>query len=264
MYEISAILANRKKYLLQLEKDVRKQLKGFPEGTLRISKHRGKLQYYQRKNKKDTGGTYIRQNNKVVAEGLAQKDYDRKMLVSIRGEIEAIDAFFSGLPEYRAEEIFDEMNEARKALIDPLIETDDSFAQKWQDMTYTGKTLDEQTPCFLTDKGERVRSKSEMIIANQLVKFGVPYHYECPLDLKGFGKVYPDFTVLNVRKRKVYYWEHQGMMDDSIYVEKALRKTATYQKNGIYPGEDLILTSETRNCPLDVEGVIGIIQHFLK
>lgn len=53
----------------------------------------------------------------------------------------------------------------------------------------------------IRETDERVRSKSEVIIADILNQEGIPYRYECPLQLKGWGKVYPDFTVLSERER---------------------------------------------------------------
>lgn len=72
---------------------------------------------------------------------------------------------------------------------------------------YRGKGFDESTSEFYTAKGEKVRSKSEVIIADVLSREGIPYRYEYPLYLKGIGKVHPDFTVLNVKQRKEIYWE---------------------------------------------------------
>ncbi len=57
-------------------------------------------------------------------------------------------------------------------------------------------------PIFYTHKGERVRSKSEVIIANLLYKYQIPYRYEFPLTIKDFGITYPDFLILNVRKKR--------------------------------------------------------------
>ena len=263
MDAIDTLLQQRKKYLLKLKKDAEKQLKKSPDGTLRISNSHGRTQYYHRCIVKEKCGTYIPRNKKELAAELAQKDYYEKLLYSILGEMQAIEAYINKRPVHVAEEVFDGLSKARQDLVIPLIETDDLFAKRWQEMPYQSKGVDSEDMIFVTDKGEKVRSKSELIIANQLAKAGVPYHYECPLDLKGYGVVYPDFTVLNIKTRKVLYWEHQGMMDDAEYVEKAIRKTALYQKNGIYPGEGLILTSESRNCPLDTEQVVGMIRHFL-
>lgn len=71
---------------------------------------------------------------------------------------------------------------------------------------------------------------------------GIPYKYEKPLYLKGYGIVYPDFTFLSKRTRKEIYWEHEGRMDDSEYAKTAIKKIKTYEDNGIYLGENLILT----------------------
>jgi hypothetical protein len=112
---------------------------------------------------------------------------------------------------------------------------------------------------LLTDRGERVRSKSELIIANLLSKEGIPYKYECPLRLKGFGTVHPDFTALRRKARKEIYWEHLGMMDDPEYAEKAVRKISAYGANGFFPGDRLILTAETKSTPLNVRLIRDLI-----
>jgi hypothetical protein len=60
------------------------------------------------------------------------------------------------------------------------------------------------------------------------------------------------------------YWEHLGMLDDDVYLEKALRKTMSYEHSGIFPGEDLILTFETKNIPLSPKQILLKIEHYLK
>lgn len=262
MNESMIVLAARKNYLAQLEKTAEKQLEEAPEGKLRISRNRGKIQYFYRQHSTDKAGRYILQENKELAEKLAQKSYDEEFLQSIREETAAIDAYFRKVPKHMPEEIYDQMNEERRKLVNPLIEQDEAFAERWQNKPYTGKELDDREGGFLTDKGEKVRSKSEMIIANQLAKAGVPYHYEEPLLLKGVGMIHPDFTVLNIRRRKVFYWEHLGMMDDENYAERAIHRIAMYQKNGYFLGDDLILTSETNNYPIKVEQIATMIQHY--
>ena len=99
---------------------------------------------------------------------------------------------------------------------------------QWCSKEYEGLPFKEDSPELYTDRGERVRSKSEVIIANLMAKENIPYKYECPLYLNGFGTVHPDFTALNVRERKEYYWEHLGMMEDPEYSEKAVRKISAY------------------------------------
>ena len=103
-----------------------------------------------------------------------------------------------------------------------------------------------------------------MIIADMLEREGIPYHYEYPLKLKGWGIVYPDFTILHTGKTQEIFWEHLGLMDHPDYAESAIQKIATYEKNGIYPGENLILTFETRKTPLNRKMVQRLIERYFK
>lgn len=92
---------------------------------------------------------------------------------------------------------------------------------------------------------------------------GIPYVYEVPLYLEGYGYIKPDFVVLNKKNRREYYWEHLGMMDNKEYCEKAIKKIETFEKNGIFPGENLILTYETYEQPLNIKVVEKLISEYL-
>lgn len=264
MEQIKNLLEARKQELIQLKEKKERALLSVPEGTLRICNHGNRTQYYQRKDPKDKNGTYIRDENIEIARALAQKDYDKKVLNSTEKELEAIIKFLSGCPEKRVEEIFGELHEERQKLIVPISETDAQFVHHWENVPYQGKIIYENVPAIYTAKGERVRSKSEVIIADALNREGIPYRYEYPLSLPNIGKVYPDFTVLNIRTRKEFLWEHLGMMDEPEYAEKAVQKIESYEQNDIYPGETLILTYETKRNPINQKLIHEIICKYLK
>lgn len=120
---------------------------------------------------------------------------------------------------------------------------------------YEGKIFEEGTAVIYTNRGERVRSKSEKIIADMLSLKGVPYRYEAPFAMRGIGTVYPDFTVLNINNREELLWEHFGMMDNKEYCVRTLRKIESYQKNGVFLGKNLIVTFETSQYPLETETI---------
>ena len=146
----------------------------------------------------------------------------------------------------------------------PIQESEEEFISQWESVEYQGKGFHENTPEFFTAKGERVRSKSEVIIADLLNREGNPYRYEYPVQIKGLGKIHPDFTVLNIKERKELYWEHLGMMDDETYAENAVQRIHAYEQNGIFSGEKLILTYETKENPVNQKQIKNIIQHYLK
>ena len=66
-----------------------------------------------------------------------------------------------------------------------------------------------------------------------------------------------------MRTREVKYLEHLGMMDNTDYMEHALDRIAQYEKNGIFPGKQLILSHESSSRPLDPVLVEAIIREYL-
>ena len=112
-----------------------------------------------------------------------------------------------------------------------------------------------------TYAGIPVRSKSEVLIANTLFSKHIPFRYEACLQL-GSHAVYPDFTIRHPVTKKIYYWEHLGMMGEEDYLDNALTKIRRYCRNNIYPDGNLILTYESLQTPLDSELVLHIIEHY--
>ncbi len=264
MEQVRKLLEERQAHLGQMKKEKEKALKNAPEGALRICNYGGKVRYYQRKNPKDLNGIYLREKEFHITQKLAQKDYNKKVLRSIEKELKTIENYLSNYPEKNAEQIYACLHRERQKLITPILEPDEQYIRNWESIEYEGKGFRDDVPELYTSKGERVRSKSELIIADLLNREKIPYRYEYPIYLKGIGKIYPDFTVLNVRQRKEMYCEHLGMMDDSSYVENALQKIALYEQNEIFPGEQLILTYETRKIPINQKALMKQIQYYFK
>ena len=265
MDEITKMLAERVDWLRTLEEKAEEELAKAPPGRLRISKGRNQKDwYYHRRETTDRSGVYIPQDNEELVSRLAGKDYRERLIKAIRREKKAIERCLAEYPKISAEQIYERLPERRRKLFTPLIETDDMFAERWENMEYKGKSISGDSPELITQRGEQVRSKSEVIIANMLLKEGIPYRYEYPVRLWGYGTVYPDFTVLNIRKRKEMFWDHFGMMDDPDYASKAVKKLISYNKNKIFPGDRLIITSETRTEPLNIRQIRDVIQFYLK
>jgi len=261
--KIEMELRERKAKLEQVQHILQKKGKVKVEGELRINGSRENAQYFHVIKDGKKGGTYIPKKNLALAKNLAQNDYDQRVLRSLEQELRAIEKYLSLTPKTRIEGIYETLHPERQKLIVPIYETDEQFALNWEQIPYQGKKIDDAIPVIRTMKGERVRSKSEMIIADVLYAEGIPYKYESPVYLNGYGTVYPDFAVLNTRKRKIIYWEHLGLMDDPVYAEKALHKISGFERNGYVIGGNLILTWETKNHPITQADIRRKIrQHF--
>lgn len=161
------------------------------------------------------------------------------------------------------EEIYKSLHKERQALVMPVEPTWEQLVEQWYSVEYQGKEFREGAAIILTEKGERVRSKSEKILADYFYRNNILYQYEKPLKLKGYGIVYPDFTLLSRKTRKEMYWEHEGMMDQPEYARAAVAKIDSYQKNGIYIGENLIVTFETEKNVLSTKTIEELVEKYL-
>ena len=89
-----------------------------------------------------------------------------------------------------------------------------------------------------TERGDLVRSKSELVIADKLHARGIDYAYEQPLVLSNGRTRYPDFTIANHARGVTFYWEHLGMLNDPGYKDRWDRKRAEYLECEIKPHEE--------------------------
>ena len=151
----------------------------------------------------------------------------------------------------------------RQLLVTPIEPIWEKELARRYDSEYHGKEFYEGTAEIVTEKGERVRSKSEKILADYFYRNNILYQYEKPLYLKGYGTIYPDFTFLSKKTRKEIYWEHEGMMDKPEYAKSAVKKIESYQRNGIHLGERLILTFETELTVLNSQIVEELVERYL-
>lgn len=252
--------------LQKIKKEVDKRLENTPEGRLRITSTGKHTQYMLCEAidvKCPKQGRYLKKEEMDLARTLAQKAYDKKIQKLVDRRLSQIRSLGKSCSDNEIELIYTQMNEKRKELVEPVEASWEQLVDQWKSIPYTGKQFDNDVPEIYTKKGERVRSKSEKILADALADAGIEYKYECPLNLKGYGTVYPDFTMLSPTTRKEIYWEHDGRMDDPGYAEKAVRKINSYIRNQIIPGKNLIITFETSATVLTDDTIHKMIENFL-
>ena len=247
-------------------KKIRATLKTFPIGRLRVSPHRGSYQYFHvAENSKQVGsrGTYIPTSQRNLACGLAQRSYNETMTEAFTRGADSLKFALQELNRLEIENSFTAQGPGRCQLLSPIYLPDDLYAERWQKVEYQGKLFYEDEVLLTTVKGERVRSKSEVITANMLNQMGVPYRYEYPLRLSSGRVVYPDFTCLNVRTREEFIWEHFGRMNDEDYQVKTFRKLDSYAMDGYIHGVNLIYTMENDVRPVNSKTIELLVQQFL-
>lgn len=114
-----------------------------------------------------------------------------------------------------------------------------------------------------TQQGVKVRSKSELIIADMLEYQEIPYQYEVELPWDDYY-LCPDFTVVRPRDSKVIYWEHFGKTNDDEYLRKMDLKIVKYRNMGIKPWDNLMISYDRENGSLDLGIIRSMIDSWLK
>jgi len=109
----------------------------------------------------------------------------------------------------------------------------------------------------LTSRGQYVRSISELLIAEALYKYSIPFHYEEELEAnrKTFA---PDFT-FEGRNFDLFFLDYFGMMDNENYARRNFSKLNEYYDAGLIPGDNLIVA-------FDSQGIMnaGVIEAIIE
>ena len=222
-------------------------------------KIRGHYQYY-------VGKEYVsKKKNEKRIQMLAQQEYRGKLKPLLDKAIGHLKTAQKSLE--RLSEVYEQMHEGKQILFEPDIVPISRKIQDFNNVSYEGLPCAEGDKSdYYTYRGERVRSKSEKIIADELHRHGIPYHYEMPLLLRVDGQMkefHPDFTVMNITTGEVKYLEHLGMMDNPSYYNNVLAKLDVYERNGLLIGRDVILLHESSFRPLSTRIIADYIQEFL-
>lgn len=137
-------------------------------------------------------------------------------------------------------------------------------------LTEIKHVLYEERLIHKTTRGEFVRSKSEVIIADCLLANQVEYMYEKKLIGKDGSERYPDFTIMDEDSGDVYYWEHLGMLMDEEYSYKWKSKLNWYKDQGIAPFEEgggkegtLIVSKDAADGSIDAQEIDKKIKQII-
>ena len=263
---VDCILSQAQKRIDELQQVIeflQKQLEKAPEGSLYGTSSHFQLQWQRIIGEKRI---YLSGGKSKLIKALAQKKYNALLLEDFKRQRKALDKLIKSYVPQNGERTYMSMSERWRKQIEPLNIPDSEYVDLWQSLRYKGKSV-ENTGLW-TSKGEIVRSKSEIIIADVLASLGVPYRYEFPHKLKNVDssrciEVYPDFTCLNDHTRKEFVWEHFGMMDDAEYACNAVAKIEMYLNSGYFWGDNLIFTMETHEKPLNSKIVRILAQKYL-
>ena len=248
--------------LERLQSSIQKSISKLPKGRLKIRlRPCGEPAYYHCyiKDNKIIDQYIPKKKNLQLAKDLAQKQYLQDLEKVIDEQINALNAKSYAYSPAQLYEVYEKLRIERQKLVEPLFLSPEQFAHRWNLEEYNKSKAFPERLIFETDKGDFVRSKSEVIIANYLHAKSdmLFYRYECPLQLTKPRPhtVYPDFTIISRSTGKIVYLEHCGMLDNPDYADDFVNKMNRYIVNGLMPGSNVILTAETSAKPLIIQSL---------
>ncbi len=243
------------------------------DGYRLIIDERGNCCYYSRvrfgenNNKKEYLGTY---ENKIVR-ALKEKRFIEQALIQLDRCIRKEQQLSEVQESFDAEALNASLPKAYRLSEKHLRELiGKSDAQLWQEQALKRKNeldaeLGVRNPHELkhvANNGLRVRSKSEVIIANILLAFGIAFVYEMPIQVCG-SWFHPDFTIYCPRTGRVIIWEHAGMLGKENYRADFAWKMDKYCKAKFVPNVNLILSFEDNNGNINAEAIVTIVKEVI-
>lgn len=250
------------KYLRNRITLLESKLNSLPEERLTFSQKSNNTQfYYRRKGNKKL--FYISKKSSEELAKLANKYYITKVLPPLKANLYAAEKFVELHSGKEERDVFNCMPEDLQMLNHNLFLYKPQYIKDWLNRPYVRNPYKSDALIFDTARGDKVRSKSEVILSNSFFKYGLIYLVEFPLRLKHSGKtIYPDFTILNTNTMETIYWEHFGMMDNPEYATAAIKKIQLLQEERLILGKNLICTFETSTTPLSSSLVESYIKEF--
>ena len=240
--------------------NVRKILKGLPSGRL-VADTSKAATYYRH--------AFV-ENGKRVRKGVSKQPELMQQLIRQRflnaqldqllKEQSAIDCVLKHLNDFDFNAELSKIAQefpllSKKFILDSIVDKD---GEAWANADYEHFNYKLEERKQITSRGLRVRSKSEVLIAEKIYNYNLAMRYE---EVMHFGDIdiAPDFTIRR-EDGKIFIWEHEGLTNSKSYIEWQAKKSQLYASRGFYPWDNLIITYDNAAGIIDLREIDFIIQ----
>ena len=241
MENIMVELKRHEKKLVLLNTELQK----LPTGILIVRNNR----YYQRIDGKEVGIT----KNPTLIRKLCRKKYLLEQVKRLEKNIKILSRPVGNLMKVASDEIIDNLPKFYQNM--SVEKFYHSTIADWIAKPYTQNSYKPEDQKYESTKGIKFRSKSELIIANLLEEYNIPYRYEPEMTLKG-KRICPDFMIKNPFTAETIIWEHFGALHLPDYEKKMNEKMEWYLTQGLVPFETVIYTFEFDLNPKRLKSLI--------
>lgn len=235
------------------------RLNKLPKANICARKIKGHYRYSLRS--KDTDGkyheTYLPNSRKTFIKDCCEAYYLRKVIPALEREIKTLKTYGKHYQPQKKIEAYENLPAGIKQNVNPICKSNKEICQQWESAKFDGNTFPNKNEGqYITKKGESVRSRIELIVADILFDLGIPYRYENKLNLQT-GAIYPDFTILHPKSLEIYYIEIFGMMDNPEYEQAAFSKISKYVSSGKYA--NLIMFFDHKYAPISPASIKQVL-----
>ena len=165
MKGLKSMLLKEERRLETILEKAKEMKKDAPPGSLQISGNKKWTQFYQCMPGDKTKGNYVAKENEDLIRRLAHKSYAEKIIRLASRRLAQIKKITRDYEDEELEAVYLKEHEERKKRIQPVEVVWEHQVEEWIKQEYSGKVFREDVPMILTEQGERVRSKSEKILA---------------------------------------------------------------------------------------------------
>lgn len=135
-------------------------------------------------------------------------------------------------------------------------------ADRWAKAPYRQSGYRPEGRTKITSRGLHVRSMAEVVCCERFYHHNLAFRYEAVVEIDGYAFA-PDFTIMRRRDGKLFFWEHCGRPHDPEYMRRHKWKLEVYEKAGIVPWDNLIVTYGDRDGNVDVREIEAAILNRL-
>ena len=194
---------------------------------------------------------------------LALKEYLRVAINNLNHNIRCLERSKEALFSLAFEDVRSKMRKPYRLLPDELFSR--AFPDKntllhqhqWAAQPYNQSTYRPEEKTHFTSRGLAMRSRAELLIAEALYRYDIPFRYE-QVFIAGKYEMAPDFTFLGA-DGKEFYWEYCGMMSDPAYRNHHLWRRDVYENFGVTEWDNMIITYDAKDS-IDMREIEAIIK----
>jgi len=253
-----------KRELIERHDDLLQEMKELPEGELKCTDQGGNRRYFQRilatGNRKKEHCYGIKKKPELLKD-LVRKEYVTKALKIIEKDIKALETVVKKYQPVDENSVMETFVAKYPELADGIY-SGCFDEEEWKTRFSRIENYHPENLKHTAMDGTRNRSKNELYIASRLDHHKLTYRWDTPTGIPGLFRA-PDFTIKRKRDGKIIYWEHMGMMYDLESRIDYKNKLEEYEKAGIVPWDNLILTYDTRDGGLRADLIEAMIYGWL-